>query len=427
MTTPKWRLRYKDERVLRPYSWTADVLDKYYVGCSGAASWRTYSSGTGTFGLGKYTAMSDVVTPGYDKISKTGGIVMNPMELVSVEVTDGGGTTPETVALTPSCTGSGEYYPVYRWPITGISAGAWRSGMSLFTGAAPGWYPAHSMVMDSGDYARMLSEVSTCVHNKRGRSNSNMFESLAQADKTLTLLPTLFNSIRQAVQSKAGQPWLKRLQGVSAAYLLYRYGIKPLVGDVQNVMGALALIEGRIRETQRCNASAETRSEVSSSSSFMSHLPYTTRVSSTEVISVRAMSLDEYDLTRSFYAGLTAKDLATVTWELIPFSFVIDWFVNIGEYLGAITPTPFISNRGACTVVRRTRTDLFTITGNTAPSGIRIQAPLTGSCVKTSTHVTRSPTLAGPGLVVKSDFRFDRLTRAGDAVALLINALRRNH
>jgi hypothetical protein len=58
----------------------------------------------------------------------------------------------------------------------------------------------------------------------------------------------------------------------------------------------------------------------------------------TEDIQVRAYCHYKADMTylpaRDF--GLT--ELPLTAWELVPFSFVVDWFVNIGDWLEALTP-----------------------------------------------------------------------------------------
>jgi len=38
--------------------------------------------------------------------------------------------------------------------------------------------------------------------------------------------------------------------------------------------------------------------------------------------------------------GLTNRDLLTAAWEVIPYSFVVDWFIPVGNFLNDITHTP---------------------------------------------------------------------------------------
>lgn len=47
------------------------------------------------------------------------------------------------------------------------------------------------------------------------------------------------------------------------------------------------------------------------------------------------------------FFGLRAQDMASAAWELTPYSFVVDWFVNIGDWVKAFTPKPGINVLGS--------------------------------------------------------------------------------
>ena len=44
--------------------------------------------------------------------------------------------------------------------------------------------------------------------------------------------------------------------------------------------------------------------------------------------------------------GLTLDNVPSHVWEVVPFSFVVDWFLNVGQWLRAATPDPRISILG---------------------------------------------------------------------------------
>lgn len=58
----------------------------------------------------------------------------------------------------------------------------------------------------------------------------------------------------------------------------------------------------------------------------------------------------------SAFTGTRARDLGPTLWELTPYSFVVDWFLSVGAWLQAITPSPGVSVRGSWTTSLYKRT-----------------------------------------------------------------------
>jgi hypothetical protein len=52
--------------------------------------------------------------------------------------------------------------------------------------------------------------------------------------------------------------------------------------------------------------------------------------------------------------GLAPEQIPSIAWELIPFSFVVDWFVDIGSWIKACQPKP------GCDVLSSSRTTVLT-------------------------------------------------------------------
>lgn len=135
---------------------------------------------------------------------------------------------------------------------------------------------------------------------------------------------------------------------ISDNWLSYRYSIRPIVNDVRNAAEAVArtvLDNEPLRKTARGTASETGQSYSAGSVGFVD---YETTTSKT--VTARAGVL--YELSRSPNTfGVGTERLAIVGWELIPFSFVADWFFNVGTFIEAITPVAGVKRLGSWTTV----------------------------------------------------------------------------
>jgi hypothetical protein len=53
--------------------------------------------------------------------------------------------------------------------------------------------------------------------------------------------------------------------------------------------------------------------------------------------------------------SLRGRDIPSLLWELTPYSFVVDWFANVGQWVQAVVPDPSLSFTGNwVTVIERT-------------------------------------------------------------------------
>lgn len=206
--------------------------------------------------------------------------------------------------------------------------------------------------------------------------------------------------------------------GPAEAWLAYRYGIKPFINSVETIAGGLKLPVGIRRQTSR--ASLTIRRQRLSEGEINHDSTCITKVQSltTDVLTVRAMAIDEYFASVGSNIGFTAKGLFTLPWELLPFSFVADWFVSFGDYLKAITPAPGYKQIGGCLVQdRELRTTHFALAS--VPQGpFILLRPDTGICSGSLKTKLRGP-IGAPGVVIRSDFKFSSLIRVADTLALL--------
>lgn len=410
------RLRYLDERVTVSGPWEGHSY--YKDSCSSPITDHLASSGTSSYQYGSYRHMFDTVTPNFKK--NKGSVYMNPMSSCQVKIgPPSGSTTARIKQLITSCSPS--YYQDFEVRYSGFNFGGLTSGFN-FSLLPDGSLSLPSFIISDGDVDRAIREASTSVWNSRSRSDSNLYETLAEAHKSHALLADIFGNGLKVLNRKAHL--FARARDAGSAYLAYRYGLKPIMLDAEAVLNGLHKDVGTVRRTSRARVQLNSSTVTQSAASTGGMYTYTKNFNNTEVTTVRAMSLDESYVTLSQNIGFTDKGLITLPWELMPYSFVIDWFANVGDFIGSLVPTPELRQLGTCFVVERHMTTNYWASNFSSISPWSAVTAPYGSATRECISKYRVPGIAGPSLLIKSDFRFDNLTRAADAAALLAQKLR---
>lgn len=356
------------------------------------------------FARGEKSWMVDVVTPGFRELSNAGKVIISPMQ-----------SSHQSKTSVAKSLGSGYFgtNPASYWRYDDGPDTVWCMGLTN-ADSLLGSVPA---VHSGSDMVNVEVEASTKCLSNRNRGSTNMWENLAEVDKTLGMLWSPLRSWFR-FERKARVASL----GLSAAnaWLMYRYGIKPLVSSVTDVMGALDKVADTVgdeRQTIRGKATStmEWRGEASRSDSST----FTFRKSITETVHVRAMSLETVVSSYQKAYGLGSKDLLTLPWELIPYSFVLDWFVNVGDYIGALADAFYPGNLGSCLVTEVVQSAVWESISHTGTSMVKVTSPLLAVVREDCVTKYRTVGLRNPGLVVKANFRLDNATRIGDSLGLV--------
>lgn len=136
----------------------------------------------------------------------------------------------------------------------------------------------------------------------------------------------------------------RRSRTAASHWLEYSLGWMPVLQDVKGLIqlaekGLLNPERGpRFRATSSCYDKLDY--SVMQNDQGASNLPYgQTSIKGSTYITVKAGLLVEYKPTASGLnsVGLGAFDPLTTAWELIPFSFVFDYFVDVGGYLESLS------------------------------------------------------------------------------------------
>lgn len=124
---------------------------------------------------------------------------------------------------------------------------------------------------------------------------------------------------------------------ISALWMQYRYGIMPNVYTIQD---GLAYLDAQLVEYQSVRTGLEGVFELPPLEGFDTGSPMR--------MVERCFLKNRFDLSSLTKAsGLLGRNPLTTAWELVPLSFVIDWVVNVGDFLASLS-APDGSVQEAC-------------------------------------------------------------------------------
>lgn len=366
--------------------------------------------------------MTDVVTKDFAKRSASGEVIFSPMSKTNTQSYTQGGQGHHIRATSDSCDPAGRT----EWRYDGD-----YFGLTVF----PNGFPAVP-VMSVSEIAMMEREATSRCLNGRGRgdSGSNLFETWAEKEKAFAMLKNAFlacnpnkvlsKSMRNATIRRLSKTVRspKKLAKIAADdWLMYRYGISPLINDMATITAALKadLPKDLSRISTRGKSEAyKTSSTVLSSSTNAQTTTYVR--DSVHQCVVRAVSLDETVVDLFDSAGITFKGLITLPWELVPYSFVADWFTNVGDIIGSAVPAPGWKQLGSCLTTQQTIRSDYIVTDCTPATGFSLVRPVTGG--GTGITITKVRKDLAPDWyipVIRANFKLSEPKRAADAAALV--------
>lgn len=199
---------------------------------------------------------------------------------------------------------------------------------------------------------------------------------IAEWRKTFRLIRNPLSGVKTFIdQIKKSRRYLKKVkrnrnltigQFLSNEWLRYRYGFLPLVLSIEGGFKAVTAPRTSKRKTARASGSTGVFTEVNGQQN-----PYTDpayKMFTTSYVekesSVRAGILYEYEM--SFYdkVGISYHEIPAAIWEVIPYSFVVDWFLNVEDLLRAVVPKQGVKKLASWTTVKTTTTRSTNVTSS---------------------------------------------------------------
>lgn len=225
------------------------------------------------------------------------------------------------------------------------------------------WFTAIQNGMRSD--SDLLNEAKTKALLRAGDMKVNLAVSLLEAEKTSNLIldaarriDKAYRSLRKGNFREVARQLNLPPNRVHRTWLEYSYGWKPLLMDVKGSAELMAQHHLHRAESFVVSASVSSSKTLQSQNVTSASGGTSTWSASSGQKTVRVKlrcRIDNPLAAAAQQMGLTNP--ALVAWELVPYSFVFDWFISVGDWLTAIT-----SLQGL-TVVSAMSSTLFSGTG----------------------------------------------------------------
>jgi len=134
------------------------------------------------------------------------------------------------------------------------------------------------------------------------------------------------------------------LDAASGVWLSYSYAVRPLLADV---FGAMSALEKRHSRPDVVTMRARVSSELDKTMATVGAQPGRLDIEWSCKGTLESHMGLSFEIANPFLYTLSQVGLTNplnVAWELVPFSFVVDWFLPIGAYFDGLVPPQGISN-----------------------------------------------------------------------------------
>jgi len=332
-------------------------------------SFGTVISSRNTAVQGEVLETWDVITPRFAKRSREGELITNPFRRRH-EIQNTYGVFCAGKSNTNSCSS-----PVKQqsFDVTGPEA-YWRRDLLVSDHRVK---PVP--LLTSAEFADAISVASTQAWDEANQHTADVLVDIAEMRQLLRMLRDPIQSTSSLLKKiQLGKRGVKDLTSQDAIdyanklWLQYRFGIRPLVSTVNGVVKAL----GNFRKKKRITSRG--KYNLKKEQLFTGNVPggifsfgYTEQA--TDEYFVRTGLVIEEITSLSQELGVDASGMLALPWELVPFSFVADWFANVNDFLGALVPYLTKDPLASWTTTTRRQTTVFTVTGSSIVSGWTMQ------------------------------------------------------
>lgn len=307
----------------------------------GISSTRVYPTGY----EGKSTV--DVVTPGFTRIVRSGGIVNNNYSMTyDKEIR----ASPATLVREYTYK-SGSAYWGTKWngplPMTDAELGSYLLRPDVDGGTV------------SAQIQSLIDQAVTQAHANASSSEMQALVAAAEAQKTVQSIESIMRRAFKVLRKARKLDFASLSKELSPSelkdrYMELRYALRPLMYDADNTMKALAT-SGALHNTRRVARGYANGTWSKQDTIYTYPTSDIIRTINREIsiaVDIRAGVLCDVNLSLPSVWGI--DQVATSAWELVPFSFVADWFVDVGNKLAAFSPNAGVRKLASWVTVTET-------------------------------------------------------------------------
>lgn len=301
------------------------------------------------FKTGRKTVVYDCVTPNYAAKRKRGEVVLN-----------------DCLRTTEDNSGSSQFLSFGNHPDWGTRqiSGYWVAANRNMA-VMPDWFAA--------DIEATKPIVLLKAHAKMNEADWLSLASVAELGKTASMLAGPLHAFygltvtyrdrlkdirrfsKQLLSTRGREKFLKkdlkRIHGMfGQAWLQYRYGWQPLMHDIEDITKAYKhvmdhqkspplLVKRSMQPLEYSYKGSVTGGSLATGNFEYEHR-WDVKVSAGVIYKINDALLHSQ---ARHYAGLDMRGFVLTAWELIPYSFVVDWFLGVGDWLNATLPNPHVT------------------------------------------------------------------------------------
>jgi hypothetical protein len=222
---------------------------------------------------------------------------------------------------------------------------------------ANGWFPYPGIPSEAKANSKALSKFVSRAIKAQTAVSGGVF--LGELGETLRLIKNPLRGFRAAIgrygkaakkishsarsQRRRAETIHRANKNLSETWLEHSFGWAPLVNDIDDAMRHLAFLTTGVSRPpyEVVKGFAEEEKSASYHTSGLSDGAYwrtRLRKTTTDKLSVKYLgmvSAEQFNQISARSLGLGLRDFAPTVWELIPYSFLVDYFTNVGDMIQA--------------------------------------------------------------------------------------------